>query len=510
MSPAELAERLGTRFADVVESRGEVTVIARARRSCSTRSAWLREEPELEMSFLVDRHRTDWPGQDPRYWLAYDLLSPARGQRVRVKVGLPADDPHVPSVTGLFPTANWHEREIFDFFGIVFDGHPDLSRILLPDDWEGYPLRKTEALGGVNTAFHGAFIPTGGRATRRRRDGGRHDATRRAPPGDDDHQHGSAAPVDARRAAPGPRARRRVRRLLHVRSSATCTPGIEKNTEYRTWQQGATFVTRADYLAPFFNELGYCLAVERLLGIEAPPRAQTIRVLFRELNRITSHLVWLATTGLELGAVSIMLYGFREREQDPRHLRDGDRPSDEPRVHPHRRRRSWISPRAAPRRSASSSSVLPGRTRRGPQDPADDNPIWIERNRGVGVLTAEEALRLGVTGPMLRACGVAMDVRKDFPYSGYETYDFDVPTQTEGDCYARYQVRMDEMLESLKIVTQCLERLERRPATSWSRTPACAGRRSSRWGRTGSATRPTTCATSWRSRWRRSSTTSRW
>ena len=134
------------------------------------------------------------------------------------------------------------------------------------------------------------------------------------PSGDHDHQHGAAAPVDPRGAATPVGARRR--------DGVSCTPivgylhtGIEKNTEYRTWQQGVTFVTRADYLSPFFNEVGYCLAVEKLLGIEAPPRAQVLRVLFCEMNRIASHLVWLATSGLELGAVSMMLYGFREREQ---------------------------------------------------------------------------------------------------------------------------------------------------------------------------------------------------
>jgi NADH-quinone oxidoreductase subunit C len=158
VSPAELAERLGSRFADVTEARGEVMVNV-DRSELLDALAWLREEPGVETTFLVHVTAVDWPGRDPRYWLAYELLAPEQGVRVRVKVGLSESDPHVPSVTELFPTANWHERETYDFFGIVFDGHPDLSRILLPDDWEGYPLRKTEELGGVNTVFHGAFIP---------------------------------------------------------------------------------------------------------------------------------------------------------------------------------------------------------------------------------------------------------------------------------------------------------------------------------------------------------------
>jgi NADH-quinone oxidoreductase subunit D len=234
--------------------------------------------------------------------------------------------------------------------------------------------------------------------------------------------------------------------------------GIEKNTEYRTWGQGITFVTRADYLSPFFNELGYCLAVERLLGIEAPPRAQVLRVLFNELNRISSHLIWLATGGLELGAVSVMLYGFREREvlldifegttglrMNHNYIRIGGVIMDIddegiPKIE------KFL--REMPKRIDEYESIL------------NENPIWLERNVGVGVLSAEDALAFGVTGPILRSAGVPADVRKDAPYSGYETYDFDVPVRTEGDAYGRYLIRLAEMRESMKIVAQCVERLE--------------------------------------------------
>jgi NADH-quinone oxidoreductase subunit D len=234
--------------------------------------------------------------------------------------------------------------------------------------------------------------------------------------------------------------------------------GIEKNAEYRTWMQGVTVLTRADYLAPFHNELAYCLAVERLLGIEAPPRAQVIRVLCNEMVRIASHLVWLATGSLELGAVSMMLYGFREREvlldifetitglrMNHAYIRIGgvkmDMPDDgEPKI------RAFLQ--EMPRRIDEYESIL------------DDNPIWRERNQGVGVLSAEDCLALGVTGPIVRSAGVATDIRKDEPYSGYETYDFDVPTRTEADAYARYRIRLDEMRQSMRIIEQCLERLQ--------------------------------------------------
>jgi NADH-quinone oxidoreductase subunit D len=234
--------------------------------------------------------------------------------------------------------------------------------------------------------------------------------------------------------------------------------GIEKNTEYRTWVQGVAYVTRADYLSPFFNELAYCLSVERLLGIEAPPRAQVLRVLLCELNRIASHLVWVATGSLELGAVSMMLYGFRERElildifeavtglrMNHSFIRPGgvimDLPPDGPRMIAR-----FLD--TMPARIDDYERIL------------NENPIWLERNVGVGTLSAEDALAFGVTGPLLRSAGVAVDLRKDEPYSGYETYDFDVPVRTEADAYARYLIRIAEMRESLRIVEQALERLQ--------------------------------------------------
>jgi NADH-quinone oxidoreductase subunit D len=233
--------------------------------------------------------------------------------------------------------------------------------------------------------------------------------------------------------------------------------GIEKNTEYRTWVQGVAYVTRADYLSPFFNELAYCLAVERLLGIEAPPRAQVLRVMLCELNRIASHLVWVATGGMELGAVSVMLYGFREREvildifeavtglrMNHSYIRPGgvimDLPPDGPRM------------------IAKFLDTMPARID-DYERLLNDNPIWLERNVGVGKLSAEDALAFGVTGPILRSAGVPIDLRKDEPYSGYETYDFDVPVRTEADAYSRYVIRIAEMRESLRIVEQALERL---------------------------------------------------
>ena len=158
MNAADLAARIRDRFDDVLVAREEVTVVV-GRDELVDALVRLRDQPELSFGFLSSLTATDHPGREPRFWVVYELRSVEHAHRMRLKVGLPSDDPHVPSVTELFPTANWHEREVWDLFGLVFDGHPDLDRILLPDDWEGHPLRKDEALGGVETRYHGAFIP---------------------------------------------------------------------------------------------------------------------------------------------------------------------------------------------------------------------------------------------------------------------------------------------------------------------------------------------------------------
>ena len=160
MTPDELDERLRLRFDEVLLYRGEVTVTVRPEALLSTLET-MKGDEDLSFGFLSDLTATDWPSLDPRFWVAYHLQSLEHHHRARVKVGLAGqpDPPHVPSVTGLHPTANWHEREVFDFFGIVFDGHPDLRRIEMPQGWEGHPLRKDEPLAGVNTQYKGAFIP---------------------------------------------------------------------------------------------------------------------------------------------------------------------------------------------------------------------------------------------------------------------------------------------------------------------------------------------------------------
>jgi NADH-quinone oxidoreductase subunit D len=237
--------------------------------------------------------------------------------------------------------------------------------------------------------------------------------------------------------------------------------GIEKNLEYRNWTQGVTFVTRMDYLSPIFNETAYCLGVEKLLGCEVPERATTIRVLCMELNRIASHLVWLATGGMELGALTAMTNGFRERELilDVLELITGLRMN-----HAYVRPGGVAQdlPAGAVEKTRELLEILEQRLPTY-DDLLTGNPIWQRRLQGVAHLDLQGCLALGVTGPILRSAGLPWDLRKVEPYCGYETYDFEVPVETTADAWGRYRVRMAEMWESMKIVEQALDRLKPGP-----------------------------------------------
>ncbi len=237
--------------------------------------------------------------------------------------------------------------------------------------------------------------------------------------------------------------------------------GIEKSAEYRTWVQGTTFVTRMDYLSPLFNELAFSLGVERLLDIEVPERASAVRVILTEFNRIASHLVWLATAGMELGSTTMMTFGFRERE----HVLDLFESQSGLRMN-----HAFIRPGGLANevtddfveRCEALLELMPRRI-----DEYErlllHNPIWVDRLQGVGLIDAETCLDYGVTGPLLRAAGMPWDLRKATPYCGIDQYDFDVPIDTGADSYARFTVRIEEMRQSLRIIRQALDTLPTGP-----------------------------------------------
>jgi NADH-quinone oxidoreductase subunit D len=233
--------------------------------------------------------------------------------------------------------------------------------------------------------------------------------------------------------------------------------GIEKTAEQKKWQQVIPLVERMDYLSAQSNSMAFCLSVEKLLGIEVPERVQNIRLLLAELQRINSHLVWLGTHGMEVGAVSVMLYCFRERElllnlnemiagfrMFPSYMRVGGLREDLPRGF-HEAVKAFLD--RFPTKLDEYEDLL------------TKNEIYLKRTRGVGRISGEDALAYCLVGPIARASGIAYDVRRAFPYLGYDTFDFAVPTRTDGDVYARYQVRVAEMRESVKICWQALERI---------------------------------------------------
>ncbi len=231
--------------------------------------------------------------------------------------------------------------------------------------------------------------------------------------------------------------------------------GIEKEFEVKNYQQAVTLTDRIDYLAPLSNNLCYCLAVEKLLGIEIPPMAQWTRVMLTELTRLNSHLVWLGTHAIDIGAMSVFLYCFREREDI---LRIFEMYSGQRMMTSYFRIGGLAlePPRGWQKRVKSFIDVFPSRVDEY-EELLTNNRIWIGRTKGVGRISIEDMLDLGVTGPMLRAAGLQWDIRKSQPYSSYEKFDFEIPTRTENDVYARYLVRIEEMRQSARIIKQALE-----------------------------------------------------
>ena len=233
--------------------------------------------------------------------------------------------------------------------------------------------------------------------------------------------------------------------------------GIEKQMEALRWQQGVVLTDRHDYLSPPFNNLAYALAVEKLMGVEAPLRAQALRVIMCELTRIASHLVWLGTSGLELGAMSVFMYCFRERDR----VMDLNEEISGFRMHTSYIRPGGVMADATPRFLDLLDRFVEDMPSRIDEyeDLLTANPIWRARTAGVGYLSPDDAIRLGATGPMLRGSGIDWDLRKNAPYSGYERYRFETCVEQAGDCYARYLVRIREMRESVKILRQALDTL---------------------------------------------------
>jgi NADH-quinone oxidoreductase subunit D len=501
-----IRERFPQAVVDVREFRGETTVTV-AREALPEAARFLRDE--LHFEELVDLTALDWDiqaeeapvryaealqgGQErdqiaarPRFDLLYSFLSISRRARIRLNVAVGASDANVPSLTTVYPGANFYEREVYDLFGIRFGGHPFMHRILLPEQYQGHPLRKDFPLGYEPVEFthtvreveatkpkdtppprtqEEIFAP-GGKATEIPIGGGL-TATPLENPDDPTRE---TMLINMGPHHPSTHGVLRVALEVDGEKIVSAMPdigylhtGIEKNMEYKTYIKAIPLTDRMDYLSPLFNNLGYCLAVEKLMQVEVPERAQILRVLLCEITRIASHLVAVGTNAMDLGAVSLFTYSFREREAAldifemvsgarmmTSYFRIGGVALEVPSGFSEAVRNFL---KLMPPRLDEYEALL---TR---------NPIWLQRTQGVGEYTAADAQSLGLTGPLLRATGVNWDLRKGMPYSGYETYEFDVPVGTRGvgDIYTLYRLRVEEMRQSLRIVEQALNRLEKTP-----------------------------------------------
>lgn len=419
-----------------------------------------------DLTAIDERTRSHRQGQpESDFTVVYHLLSYERNADIRIKTALEEDRLSVPSITGLWPSADWYEREAWDMFGIRFEGHPRLRRILMPGTWKGHPLRKDHPARATEMGpfeLPEAKLDAEEEALQfRPEDWGltRYGAGTEFMFLNLGPQHpGTHGPLRIVLELDGEEIRQAVPDIgFHHR-------GAEKMGERQSWHTYIPYTDRIDYLSGVMNNFPYVLAVEQLAGITVPDRARVIRIMMAELFRIISHLVWYGTFALDLGAMSPVFYTFNDRERafhiveavcggrmHPAWFRIGGVAQDLPRGWD-RLIREFLD--YFPKRLAEYDGMIMR------------NRILKARTKGVGVCTLDEAVEWGITGPNLRACGFEWDFRKKRPYSGYDAMEFEIPTAQGGDCYARALVRTAEMHQSLRIIRQCLENMPEGPYKS--------------------------------------------
>ncbi|MCG6909809.1 MAG: NADH-quinone oxidoreductase subunit B/C/D [Deltaproteobacteria bacterium] len=455
----ELADALYARFGESLRT-GEPSVdmptFAVAAKDLNAILRYLKHEAKPRFARLEDYTAIDESARGdrdryPDFTLVHHLLAFDPPMRLRLEVPLSGKRPETSSISDIWPSANWYEREIYDMFGINFTGHPNLKRLIMPHDWEGHPLRKSypgraTEIAPYDLAAAETHDPLGAETYHPGVDvaeeillniGPHHTAT-----------HGLMRFI----------ARLKGERIVdldmdvgyHHRS-------VEKIGERQSWHQFIPYTDRVDYTAGAANNLPYLLAVEKLAGITVPERAQFIRVMLSELFRLSNHLAYIGIFAHALGAMTPTFYTFREREL----ILDIVESITGGRLHPAWFRIGGVAadlPDGWKEAIDAFLKIFPGRIR-DYENLTVNNPIVKARTRGIGRLPLDEAIDWGVSGPNLRASGFAWDLRKRMPYSGYERFDFEVPTDTAGDCYARFCMRIQECYESAKIIRQAADNM---------------------------------------------------
>jgi NADH-quinone oxidoreductase subunit C/D len=419
----------------------------------------------FDLTAIDERRRSAKAIPDNDFTIVYHLTSFDRNEDIRLKVPLKGEYPSIQTITGLFPSANWYEREVYDMFGIVFRGHPDLRRILMPNTWKGHPLRKEYPARATEL---GPYVLNDQIRDIAEEDY-RFDPKKfgfKTHTEETDFMFLNLGPQH-----PGTHGLLRLIVQLDGEDIIDIVPdigfhhrGAEKMGERQTWHTYIPYTDRVDYLGGTLNNHAYLLSVEKIAGIKIPDRANTIRVMMNELYRIQSHLVMLGTYAQDLGQMSPVFYAFNDREK----VFDIVQAITGARMHP-----SWF-------RIGGVAHDLPDGWNTAVQEFIDyfpksirefekaiiGNRIFKGRTVGIGAYTAGEAIEWGVTGPGLRATGVEWDFRKKRPYSGYNNFEFDIPTGKNGDCFDRTIVRMEEMRQSLRILQQCVDNMPSGPYKS--------------------------------------------
>jgi NADH-quinone oxidoreductase subunit C/D len=401
-------------------------------------------------------HREGQPASD--FTVVYHLLSYEQNTDLRIKVPLAGDALSLGSIVDIFPSANWYEREVWDMFGINFEGHPNLRRILMPPTWQGHPLRKDHPARATEM---GPFqmpeekeLAEEQALTFHPKDWGLQTGD-----GDTEYMFLNLGPQH-----PGTHGLLRIILALDGEEIVDAIPdigyhhrGAEKMGERQSWHTYIPYTDRVDYLGGVMNNLPYVMAVEKLAGIDVPQRAQVIRVMLAEFFRLSSHLVWYGTFAQDLGALSPVFFMFSDREK----IFDIIEAVCGARMHPNWFRIGGVAqdlPQGWDRLVADFLSYFQPRLKEYDQM-VMQNRIFKGRTLGVGAYSVDEAIEWGVTGPGLRACGLEWDWRKKRPYSGYDQFEFDIPTAVHGDCYDRALVRVAEMRQSARIIQQCLQNM---------------------------------------------------